>query len=493
MKDAWNEYIDGIDSSFNDRAYYYSGSMAIDPLKESQVELLYKRYRENTSPEIFEGMYGIDIHPVELEMYKTRCRENLIGRSERPVRTHFRENLAELNALLVADDGLPTQKSLSEVVEAKYAKLYDTAYRIAAGRSIKRHAFICGAAGVGKTYTVSKGVDAGAKESGREVVNLAGDIGSSMTNIVSFLFLNRDDKIVVLDDCDGFFTSAKQDIMNTLKAALDPTRKKIDIAKTIQNKINREVLPNVTREGFIMDVSRLRENVVSFYSDGNLLHEEKISDRDKRHFLEAMSDEDAEEAIRRDLNLGSYKPKNKISDAKNTLVSEKKSGDKFNVADDDDDGYDEIPDKFAFRSSIIFISNLAVSKIDKAIISRCNVVEFTLTNEEFMERVKQVFPSLLSDVTSIQKDALEWAKENSYRFLSACIEAEKTGKKIAGRKVDINIPMEFRLFSDFVDDWISDAQDYINKHGEAPYDIIEKKIAGTYVLESMLPRLAGRI
>jgi len=480
--EAWNEYKNGADASYTDKAYFIE-DFSYDNLREQKVSSLYSRYRESLTPALFESITFEKISQPELSSYITRYRENDIGLHS-PLCEHFRENLAELNALISANPSVASGKSLYEIVEAKYKKLYDVAYRVAANTSIKRHAFICGAAGVGKTFTVSKGVANGAKLSGRPVVDARGDIGSSLTNIIGFLFKNRNNKIVVLDDCDGFFLNANQSIMNILKAALDPSQKPFDIAKTIQNKINKE---SAKKEGITIDISRIRENVVSYRnsSDLSILYEEKITTNDRQRFLESLSDEDDIEAdIDKELGLTKYIPRNEL--AKNDSSEELPTY-------EDENSDEEVPDRFAFKSSVIFISNLAVSKVDSAVISRCNVVEFTLSREEFVCRLKQVMPTLLEGVTSISKPYLEWAKENAYKYLLACVDAAENGKKIGTKKVTISIPMEFRLFSDLVDDWVADAQEYADKYNTMDLAVIEKAIAPTYVLDAMIPRLAGRM
>ena len=144
----------------------------------------------------------------------------------------------------MAEEG---EMSVEESVEEKYAAVYEAAQRLANGRSLKHHVFICGDAGVGKSYSVEKAVEFGLNQwrpnkrqtVKPEVIVKHGSIGSTMTNILLFFYENRDDKLLVLDDCDGFVETKDQDVQNFLKAILDPDMHAVSVSPTIRANANR--------------------------------------------------------------------------------------------------------------------------------------------------------------------------------------------------------------------------------------------------------------
>lgn len=493
QKPEWNIYRTGIDADASGGSHYIPNvDFKPSRLVESKVKHMVERYGWNR--EDYPSSIKADVPVEEFHYYKNRLWENSLGLHKPLGITCFREDYDLVNKL-VSEYQETEERSVDDIVEAKFKKLYDTAYRVAAGTSIKRHAFLCGGAGIGKTYTISRGVQAGAKTRSWDIVYERGDIGSSMTNIISFLFANRTDKVIVLDDCDGFIKKSEQSIMNVLKAALDPSTPVVSVARTIRDKLNRDI---TKREGLVIDLSRIKKNVVSYYSKGQLLHEERATARATRRLLEALPRLSPEEMKSFSSALGAYgkpatprKPetsKPATTDIKDAPMKAPISTKKPPVIEEDQL---EVPDKFEFTSSVIFISNLKKDDVDAAIISRCNVLEFNLSQAEFMARIKQIFPSLLSDVTTLPKEYLEWAKSCVYRLLDACVTAANSKRKLGGKTVVINIPLEFRLFSDFVDDWIADAQEYADLHDEEDWDAIATAITPTYLFDSMIPRLAG--
>lgn len=80
----------------------------------------------------------------------------------------------------------------------------------------------------------------------------------------------------------------------------------------------------------------------------------------------------------------------------------------------DGDG-DALPRSFTFTGQVIFISNMDVSRIDPAIRSRSFVTDITLTNDQMMERMRNLLPSIEPKVPIGQKtEALE-ALRAAYR------------------------------------------------------------------------------
>ncbi|MCA1806567.1 MAG: hypothetical protein LC687_01695, partial [Actinobacteria bacterium] len=111
--------------------------------------------------------------------------------------------------------------SLEPTVEQKFKGIYAIGYRTAKGRALKRHAFICGSPGIGKTFTVAKAVEKGATEGKQLFAKFRGSIGKSLSAILAFLWMHRENYVVLLDDADGFLTGSTDEVMNTLKAAMD--------------------------------------------------------------------------------------------------------------------------------------------------------------------------------------------------------------------------------------------------------------------------------
>lgn len=65
---------------------------------------------------------------------------------------------------------------------------------------------------------------------------------------------------------------------------------------------------------------------------------------------------------------------------------------------------DEYPQKFEFTGRIIFISNKKRSKIDQAILSRCMVVDVSMTAEEKITRMKTVLKYVCPEVPLEEKE-----------------------------------------------------------------------------------------
>jgi len=176
------------------------------------------------------------------------------------------------------------EASVKEVVEEKYYAIYDAAKRLANGRSLKHHVFICGDAGVGKSYMVERAIEEGQRQwrpnprdrEKPEFIGLHGSVGNSMTNILLFFYKNREGKLILLDDADGFITNKDQDIQNFLKACLDPDMHPVTTSATIRANANRilqkewEATQKKLGESEItVDTSRIHEGVMACAVNGN--------------------------------------------------------------------------------------------------------------------------------------------------------------------------------------------------------------------------------
>lgn len=58
------------------------------------------------------------------------------------------------------------------------------------------------------------------------------------------------------------------------------------------------------------------------------------------------------------------------------------------------DAEDDLPQSFLFEGKVIFVSNLSLSQLDQAVLSRCLYVDVSMTPEEKIARIKKIMPSI---------------------------------------------------------------------------------------------------
>lgn len=76
----------------------------------------------------------------------------------------------------------------------------------------------------------------------------------------------------------------------------------------------------------------------------------------------------------------------------------------------------DLPSTFKFNGSIIFITNMAISKIDEAVRTRCYKVDVSMTFPQRIERMQAVLADVMPDVDlSMKQEALDLIKENLHR------------------------------------------------------------------------------
>jgi hypothetical protein len=98
---------------------------------------------------------------------------------------------------------------------------------------------------------------------------------------------------------------------------------------------------------------------------------------------------------------------------------------------------DDLPRSFEFTGSIVFVSNMALDKIDQAIRTRSLVVDLSMTEAQKLERMEVIAKSdeFLPEVNAIAKGlALDFLKSNlgkipnmSLRSLIAVTKIANTG------------------------------------------------------------------
>jgi hypothetical protein len=75
---------------------------------------------------------------------------------------------------------------------------------------------------------------------------------------------------------------------------------------------------------------------------------------------------------------------------------------------------DRYPQQFNFRGRIIFISNKNKNNINEAILTRCMVIDLSMSPDDKIDRMRSILPSMLPQYDiKIKKDALEFL--NKYK------------------------------------------------------------------------------
>jgi hypothetical protein len=65
---------------------------------------------------------------------------------------------------------------------------------------------------------------------------------------------------------------------------------------------------------------------------------------------------------------------------------------------------DELPQRFEFKGKIIFVSNLALTDLDQAVLSRCLYVDVSMNAEEKVQRIKALKKQIRTDMPEKMKD-----------------------------------------------------------------------------------------
>lgn len=436
----------------------------------------------------------------------------------------------------MAEEG---ELSVEEAVEEKYAAVYEAAQRLANGRSLKHHVFICGDAGVGKSYSVEKAVEFGLNQwrpnkrqtVKPEVIVKHGSIGSTMTNILLFFYENRDDKLLVLDDCDGFVETKDQDVQNFLKAILDPDMHAVSVSPTIRANANRimqrewEQLQKKLGEAaeIEVDTTRLHEGKASVNVNGIDI-EFPVTMEEARQLWSAFPNAQLGRKMKE-----AMEPK-KVSFRENKSVRYNKLGDLVSMKEadfvnnydpDEDDGMSdeeraalmdlmggngdemldteapEIPASWQFTSSLLMISNLNLDRVNEAVRSRCQCVELTLTRPEFLCRAEQILDKIkVGDDSSNDPAVVQWAKKESFGIFKAILgatEFQGTGFD----DISVNIPLEFRLVATMTGDYLARYDRWCLRNGiedETKPEVMQKaedELAMPFIRHGLKAILAG--
>lgn len=245
-----------------------------------------------------------------------------------------------------------------------------------------------------------------------------GSIGRNQESIVWFFYTHRNNEIIVMDDCDSFLTTGNDSINNMLKALLTTGRQggKVTVGDLRLRRKLSKLMKESTDKNYALN--RLIEGTAN-----NKLREQFGDEEFDRSFY--GEDNEEEETI----------------DSQNSQEGE------------DSKNKDDLsfPSTFEFTSKLICISNLHLKDIDNAVTSRSNCCEIYLTPEEFMVKLNEVKDQLGNDDCRVPLDVYLWHKDVCLETLNIALECWKTGRKVAGRSVQINSPLEFRIITALAD------------------------------------------
>lgn len=389
-------------------------------------------------------------------------------------------------------------ESVEESVSDKYYGIFETVKTIASEKSTNHHAFICGDAGVGKTTTVMEAAEEGlkywspnARHSVKPTIVVdSGSIGSSPTPLLMYFYKNRHNKIVILDDCDDFILSTRQDVRNFLKNITDPTRKPVSVSSTILTNANNILSKEqaALNEGSLFEVNtdRLAEGICTVAINGNEIEfpvsfEEavtlgktfgynRLAETNKpRKLMNRFGEYGSIQAIRetQELNNKAAALENEISKMvyENDTPAKEEIGDNYSLEDVNE--Y-VIMNKWIFDSSIIFVSNLSLSQLDEAVASRCDPYEIRLTMPEFLCRAEQILPKMKIGIDSSNAlKVLEWCKFESFAIFKILMLGSQ---KYSNWTVNIKSRLDFRLLNKITNRFLRRVNTYCETNNIDPTD-----------------------
>ena len=406
------------------------------------------------------------------------------------------------------------QFSNESTVDDKYQEIYDTTYSVVTGRAPKRYVFVCGNAGIGKSFTIKQAIQAAqAKMTDWSFKFFRGSIGNSPSGIISFFWLNKDRSVVVLDDCDSFLQQSTPEVMNILKAGLDPDNPEISAGSpAVRKAVAKNVGFTESSKNHPYDIninlSKLKENKIEIYNkDGILLAEDTLTSKTEinnyRKVLKKLKDsrefsysDSMKKFLREDISA-------KVADELDGEYGDEDEGD--DVGEGDEATKIEFPEKFMFNSRLVFVSNMKMAQLPDFIQSRFIMVELDLSPQEIMTRIKDVLPYIeLPKDSAISQEEWLWCKENTFKYLSAAVEARETtgGFETPSGTIPVVIKtaLEFRLFATLAGSWLQVADSMAHKLGGDVETIIsdpsararlEKSIAIPFITKRLLKALKG--
>lgn len=332
----------------------------------------------------------------------------------------------------------------------------------------------------------------------------AGDIGKAASAIVAFFYKNRNKKVIILDDCDSFVLSKDQAIQNLLKGMLDldnteKNPKMITVAPQIRKLASKIIAADnkALEEGVEVEINQnaLREGRLAVSVNGEEVYNEEASAEELAQFklVEAAP---AKKAIREHTN---YSGLGLLYESEDDDEWEDMSEDDAEVAAQfaelDNEDPEQIPPKWRFASRLIMISNLKKTDLNDAVLSRTLSYELRLTQEEFMARLAQILPHMLTDVeTEDSAEVVQYAKEAAYAYLLAAVELANKGGSVGGKSVRIVGKLQFRIIAELAGKWMQRADDYAMKNNidvsdRLAMDRINNAIKKKFFMYDVMPSL----
>ena len=419
--------------------------------------------------------------------------------------------------------------------EEMFQEMQDIVKNIILMRSDKRHALIFGDPGIGKTHEVMETCKQymGSNPRKARYTYESGDIGSSMSALVPFMYAHSQNEIIVLDDNDKMLmTQIDPAVQNIMKALLDPkaaNEKPITVKNTMRKTFaaqyndlmaEREAEEDAAvkkmraaKESRVieLDVEKLKEGICRLTIDGVEVVNEYRPLKECKELLskvrplrEIITEEKYGNRFRptlADYTGGRLYEARSNADFLNELLGEDDDEDKNAEdagpisggadADMGEEGDADFPRRFVFNSSIIFISNLSLDQINIAVLDRCESKEVKLSLQQFLDRLGAIYAGLCKgqEYSNVSQDLRDWAKKCVYTTLGIAIEAFKTGTVIFGTTVEINRKLTFRMFDEFVVAWIRYAWDQAERvDGKDINDPAYRAKLGKELIPSMLRR-----
>lgn len=398
--------------------------------------------------------------------------------------------------------------SAADSANDKFDTIYSVARTILTGRGIKHHGFIFGAPGVGKTYSVKQAIKyefpkGALAKKGYQIEFNSGDIGRSASAIVAFFYKNREKKVIILDDCDAFLLSTDQAIQNLLKAMLDldntdKNPKYISVSPTIRKLASKLIAADSKMDEGVeisVDENRLREGMLTISVDGKVAYDEAATEED----LKTFRIKEVKKSVRKKFDEASYFGLDLYNEELNVDEDDLDDGSIEDANElrqletgEEDEG---IPPKWRFTSRLIMISNLKKDQLNDAVLSRTLSYGLFLTRDEFMARLAQILPNLLTDVeTEASPHLVDYAKKVAYAYLLAAVDIANNGGSVGGRTVKITQPLQFRIIAELAGKWMQRVDDYMIKNGindesDAILNDINNQIKRKFFVFDVIPSL----
>lgn len=260
------------------------------------------------------------------------------------------------------------QEILNNSVLYKYAMLAEIVKKIVTWDPLYRNAFIYGVGGVGKTFTVMQTINEFADPS--KVVVYKGAI-SGFTGLLQILWQDRAGKVIILDDNDAILENTNA--LNLLKGAMENADPRI-----VSYTRFKKGAPTRASEkrGILIDVSRLYERVVSVYSLGEKIFEEKVTPAEARWYEKASGIRVDKHALRED-----FGEDDELEDIDDISALDPDIDPAYGMDPDE-----AVPDQFQFTSRVIFISNLM--NVPQPLMDRCISIGLLLTKQQILDLIE---------------------------------------------------------------------------------------------------------